>query len=1254
MRKLYCIILCLTIVMSNIVLVHAEGRNKHGISASVATFVRNGSEYENKTGEQLDKTTLIAGRGREAFLQFDLSKVDINRIQSAMLYLTTEHGGSNTVNIKYLPNNNWNKDITYKTKPNTDGEILITSFKTGIANRGNGTYSRSETDVTEFLRYTDGKISFHISGGEYASEFASNVSQYTDRAPMLFISYGDAEDDDNIQAVNQAKEYLTGGITITGAISDYKASNGITASITWDKVYDNTILDEKGTYLNDTYLKPNGMVERPKWYEGIKRLKGNAVISAGNIAETAENINIFITQPSVPGFDVNTLSNYIDIGNVESENAGRAFECVRDNGIETNIVGGMTHTYRTLNKNGAMALTMKCDPDKINYLTVKLWGNDSGDTMLWVCDPVTGNMNISNSGQPTRSGIVDRRDWIELNFLNASPQYNGGFIYSTYVIPAVYTKGKEYVSLRLYSTGGNSNYGSVAIKDQIMPSRGIYAAYMTQSPNFNPSEFEAVTGRLTETAPAMSKTYDEQKQLTWDYTRKAVEHFKSWQIYGQNNYPSYMEGMVTRRTDWRDKPLTDDDWKNKYYQSSYGMLRQNMTPLNMYEIFACAYKNAEKFDYSVEEKAELLDRVIKGIDFLVRAQGSNGGFFSSDGWIGGPQRREASGNHLTGFGLRSVAQAMITICNDVDFDVEIDSDADGRTDMVRSRAWEQMAAAARDYLVSLDGAGHAPNQDMADIIAALRFEKALQLMNSGLSWKAQNRDDEIEKQLDMALGFSPNIACSSYWVSPKGLILENFGSIQGGYSGDYGIEAIEEMSQLVEFAESYYGKASVKAKKYTDLINKAYECADKFMFTANSSDSTNPTLYAEGIISNRNAYYPGTERYVLDYYTSLQKKNKTALKTFDYFFKHNNLENDSGNYSPGNAHFEDNALSVMKLYLNFDAIVSAINEEDIGNYNYLMENDNMDEYAWADEMGRNVVIKNGADKIYVALNWRNPIHSGTYYNTSEKQNQQSGMMNNLARVHHTTDIYDKYGYAAVETDGWSVKTAEQSNWQLFANHYAEAFMYMNYGDYKIIMNSNNLMGNETDISYPIPWEKLDLDGVYRDLVSGKYYYFGNKTDGAYDGKTVQISPASTMVLYKTDPTDIPGVTPEPDATPIPTVTTEPTLTLMPIVTQPPVQTEIPISTPEVTGEPHKNDVDINYDDINVTVRLNRDTINEKVFVYAAEYSDKGILIKVQMKYKQISGKDEIEFECKRETQGNKIKVFVWNSEQKPLCKSGEW
>lgn len=1013
-------------------------------------------------------------------------------------------------------------------------------------------------------------------------------------------------------ALAEAAEYLAGGITVTGDIYSYKAKNGISVGIQWDSVYDNTIWDEKGSYLNTAYLTADGKVTRPLWFEGTKKLNASATLTAGRESRTVDNISVALPPGSEPPtFDVSTLTDYIDIGNMASEQItykGRTvkrLESVRDNGVQNNTVGGIKHTYRTLNKNGALAVTMKCDGTSVNYLTVKLWGSDTGDTMLWVCDPETGYMNAANNGQPTRNSLVDRRDRVELNFVNSSPQYEGGFIYSTYLIPKVYTEGRDYVSLRIYSTGGSADYSSVTIKEQTMPSRGIYAAYMTQNADFDPSDFETVTGGLAKTADTAAMSYDEQKTLLGRYARNAAETFKSWQIYGQSSYPAYMEGMVTRGTDWKRKAYDDADWKDRYYRASGGMLQQNMTPLNMYEIFSLAYTNADTFGYTVEEKAELLDRIVRGVDFLVRAQGANGGFFSSTGWIGGPNRKNAAGNNLTGFGLRSVAEAIVTVLDDVKaggyLTRDIDADADGALDTKRKAAWESMMSSARDYLVSLDGAGHAPNQDMADIIAALKFEKALQMLNSSLSWKNGGNEEQIENELDIALGFRINKACSSYWVSPKGLILENFGSIQGGYSGDYGIAALEEVSQLAEFAEEYFGADSAKTKKYTDLMNRAYESSDKFMFTANAEPGGKPTLYAEGLISNRNSGYPGTERYVIDVYAAMQG-NKTALKTIETFLKHNRAMTEGDSYSPANVHFEDNVLSAMKLYLYFDAVTEKLRSENIEEYDYLMEDKSVSEYAWADEMGRNAVIKNGDDKIYIALNWRNPLHSTTYYNNPAGNiiNKQQSKMNNLARVHHKTAQYDKYGYAELKTVGWS--TIEDSSFQLFENHYTDAFMYMKYGDYIILMNSNNIMGGEKNISYPIPWQELELDGVYKDLADGGSYYFGAAEDGAVDGRSVEVAPASTMVLYKAPP------------------------------------------------EPKTRVLSAKYEDSAVKVEISSDKTAD-ICVYAAEY-DGSRLVSVKSVRQTVKGSAEISFPYDKNTD-SKVKIFVWNDELKPYCADTE-
>ena len=199
------------------------------------------------------------------------------------------------------------------------------------------------------------------------------------------------ENDINRTAIDEAKQYLSGDVTIfSGNMSSYTAADGTEVMLEWDNVYDCTIKDEKGMYRNDTYLKSDGKITRPKWFEGTKKLKGDAKLTAGSETDEVSDVHLTLQPPSAPNFQnvYDYLTDYIDIGNTDSEmtvvgtNRINRLEVVRDNGIQTKNVEGVEHTYRTLNKNGAMVVTMKCDSEKTNYLTVKLWGDDTGDTML--------------------------------------------------------------------------------------------------------------------------------------------------------------------------------------------------------------------------------------------------------------------------------------------------------------------------------------------------------------------------------------------------------------------------------------------------------------------------------------------------------------------------------------------------------------------------------------------------------------------------------------------------------------------------------------------------------------------------------------------------------------------------------------------------------------------------------------------------------------------------------------------------------
>lgn len=923
-------------------------------------------------------------------------------------------------------------------------------------------------------------------------------------------------------ALSEAVSYLSGGVTVEAG-DDISSYNGV--NITWSNIRNNTIADEKASYETEYYLQPDGSVITPQWFEGDIRLKADATLSFGGATAYAGSVDVVLRGGVIPEFSPEEINDHIDIGDLDSEAAG--FSSVRVTEPKTRIVGGRTETYRQISKNGSMGLTLRCSGEETNYFTVKLWGGDVSSTSLWIVDNTTeetkGHIDALNTRAPTRNSLVDRNDWVELNFQNNSiEQFSGGFIYATYEIPKIYTAGREYITLRLYSTGSSSDYASVSITEQREDSRGIYAVYMGTDPCFDPNDFgEAVSRDEVQTADVETIVPDEQRETVENLFWEGVESFKNWQIYGGSNYPSYMEGMQTRSEDWKNKPFDSSDWKDAYYNSSR-MLKQNLTPLNMFEVFAKAYTLLPDGD---EQKDELLDRIIKGIDFLARAQGLNGGWYSGNGWIGGGAtektadnpdgRLNASGNHLEGFGVRSAGMAVAALYDEIALYLSepIDSDADGETDSSRYNAWEEMFSKAWDYYTNYDGAGHAPNQDMAQIISALRFQVCLKLMGSD----ELKSDDELKRQLDICFGREINKAVSSYWVSPKGLILENFGSVQGGYSGGYGMNALAELSQAAEIGAMLYPE---NADEYNEVVKKAYDAADNFLFTYADENGT-PKQYAEGIISARNAQYPGAEKYICDPYAALEVGSKTSLKMQYNAFAMNYIMLNQSTYRPSNAHFEDNIVQLGDYLLNWNEYAAAFEENNIAEYTYKGDDETLDQYAWADEMARAVVIKNAGETLYMALNWRSPMHTSTnrtgsnftFYNSAGSNGEQKIYANNLGRIHHKSEGLDRYGYFEVTTADSRWAQSSFSNWTNVPYHYMDAIMYAKYGEYTVIMNSTGLTEAAPGADYTIP-QDLGLDGVYKDLISGEVYSFGEERSG-YELCT-SVPPATTMVLVSWD------------------------------------------------------------------------------------------------------------------------------------------
>ncbi len=1008
-------------------------------------------------------------------------------------------------------------------------------------------------------------------------------------AAKLFGEDGNPKDGISSLTYSYSTQETTGRYlsSVAVTVADYAKFTALldevagTSGISMGSAYLTSISAENGNYSGSHYLsrsRSGYTVVQPKWFEGPQTVRMEITLDGSSV-----NYNITLPREAPPVYtseQEEQIRDYLYFGNTESE-AANQYEGIRVNNAATNIFEGQELTYRTLQPRGSMAVNLKCDPEKQNYFTVKLWGNDTNataDGMLWVADPQTNCIGVSPYGNaaeavnvpPNRSGGVDRKQYVDLSFLSDAPQCENGFIYSTYKIPKQLTAGKKYVSLRLYSTGDPGE----PIKEQTGDSRRIYAAYMTQEAQFSPEDFAAagetaVRGSVTigSNRHDINDSADiaAMKQTIGEYAVQEIELFKNRQVYSGNRYLPCLKGMLTRNTSASTR-ATD---KNSFTGEGNGMNAQNMTPLNGLEAFAYAY--AGNF-YTTDraQKAELLDRTVSGFDFLTRAQGSNGGLYQkSDGvfqWIGGPNRLPSQGNNLTGFGLRAVGKAFLILHEanaaalEDTFETMIDTDADdnNRVDQKRVLAYAALFSKVRDFLESPAGSGHAPNQDMADIIALLRFDQSLAIIDDYIeahpdlypdpssvtettfgeySWpfawehqdekqmtlypgtdfeKQVNGPERVKNSIDIGLGIAPNISTYSYWVSPKGLILENFGSINGGFTGDYGSAAVAEVSQIVEMAAEHYYPD--RKEDYWEILNQVYDTISNFYFIENDGGN-HATLYAEGIIGERNPGYPGVVRYALDEYgaTGLNdgKGNIQALKIMQYYLEHGRIDKAvSGNnlVNSGYAHFEDDAIENIKLYYSIEDVVSRITDE-VKAYEFPANLEEVQEpTAWADEMGHTVTVNFGKEKLFFNLNYRTWMHSQKTY-THDQENRI--LPTELTRFHRKNGVYDNYGYASTTVYGWS-RANPTGGWN-YSNDYIEAMFLTRFSDeLTILMNTTGCGLDYCGKGNPIDYTggQLDLDlkpGEYVDLISGQEYTLASQKEI----DALSIPHNTTMVLmYK--------------------------------------------------------------------------------------------------------------------------------------------
>ncbi len=168
--------------------------------------------------------------------------------------------------------------------------------------------------------------------------------------------------------------------------------------------------------------------------------------------------------------DVSDVKDVLIFGDAESEEQHNL-----DSGRSEKITGGLGESARRLLapetgnwEGGRIAFTLKVDPEKQNYITIRLWGSD-----------VTSNRLILYC-EGKQVGYRHLGDIDILDFGSLEPAYNGRFYYNTTPLPLAMTRGKQALRFEIRSTGRIWGYGRTFEqyqKTMTEPTRSIYRIY---------------------------------------------------------------------------------------------------------------------------------------------------------------------------------------------------------------------------------------------------------------------------------------------------------------------------------------------------------------------------------------------------------------------------------------------------------------------------------------------------------------------------------------------------------------------------------------------------------------------------------------------------------------------------------------------------------------------------------------------------------------------------------------------------------
>jgi len=221
----------------------------------------------------------------------------------------------------------------------------------------------------------------------------------------------------------------------------------------------------------------------------------------------------------------------------------------------SDVVGGaLGQSARVLNPTaqpgwwgGSAKFTVTVDPDKANYVTVKLWGGDAADKAN---ESHNWRLQLFVDGESV--GWYDEGPVDNLDQLGVDARSPERFFMHTLPLPEGRTQGRTSLEIEVRSMGRIWSYGQADtfFYDQTEPSRPIYCVYSHTTPYFVPADDDAFGGAPA--APARANT--DADALAAVRTRVLNEQLNLVYGGGGKTMDAWAFNSIAEGYAWKDSP----------------------------------------------------------------------------------------------------------------------------------------------------------------------------------------------------------------------------------------------------------------------------------------------------------------------------------------------------------------------------------------------------------------------------------------------------------------------------------------------------------------------------------------------------------------------------------------------------------------------------------------------------------------------------------------------------------------------------